>query len=43
VDRVSNEGSDRSVYDAVGGQSSFVDLVDGFYAGVTADVVLRPL
>jgi hemoglobin len=33
----------RSVYDAVGGQAFFVDLVDGFYAGVAADPLLRPM
>ena len=43
VDRVSAEGFERSVYDAVGGRSFFVDLVDGFYAGVSADLLLRPL
>ena len=32
-----------SVYDAVGGEPFFVDLVDGFYAGVSADLLLRPL
>jgi len=31
------------VYDAVGGRQFFVDLVDGFYAGVTTDPLLRPL
>ena len=40
---MSDEGSDGTVYDAVGGQAFFVDLVDGFYAGVTADLLLRPL
>jgi len=40
---VSEEGVDGSVYDAVGGRPFFVDLVDGFYAGVSADVLLRPL
>jgi hemoglobin len=43
VDRVSDEGFDGSVYDAVGGRPFFVDLVDGFYAGVGADLLLRPL
>jgi len=43
VDRVGNEGLDGSVYDAVGGRAFFVDLVDGFYAGVSADPLLRPL
>jgi hemoglobin len=40
---VSNQGFDASVYDTVGGRPFFVDLVDGFYAGVTADPLLRPL
>jgi len=43
VDRVSDEASDGSVYDAVGGTPFFADLVDGFYAGVSADLLLRPL
>ena len=30
-----------SVYDAVGGRQFFVDLVDGFYAGVSTDPLLR--
>jgi hemoglobin len=34
---------DVSVYDAVGGRPFFVDLVDGFYTGVSADPVLRPM
>jgi hemoglobin len=32
-----------NVYEAVGGASFFVDLVDRFYEGVAADVLLRPL
>ena len=32
---------DESFYDRVGGEPFFVDLVDGFYAGVEADPVLR--
>jgi len=40
---VSNGGIGRSVYDAVGGRPFFVDLVDGFYAGVSADPLLRPM
>ena len=43
VHRVGDEGFDGSVYDAVGGRAFFVDLVDGFYAGVSADPLLRPL
>lgn len=43
VDRVNDEGLHGSVYDAVGGWAFFVDLVDGFYAGVAADPLLRPL
>ena len=43
VDRVSVRRPEGSVYDAVGGFPFFVDLVDGFYDGVAADPVLRPL
>jgi hemoglobin len=32
-----------SVYDEVGGREFFVELVDGFYEGVSADPLLRPL
>jgi hemoglobin len=32
-----------SVYDEVGGQPFFGDLVDGFYAGVSTDPLLRPM
>ena len=32
-----------SVYEEVGGQPFFVDLVDGFYAGVSTDPLLRPM
>ena len=41
VIRVADEGFEGSVYDAVGGWQFFVDLVDGFYAGVAADPRLR--
>ena len=40
---MSDEGFHGNVYSAVGGQAFFVDLVDGFYAGVAADPLLRPL
>ena len=40
---MSDERLDASVFDAVGGWPFFVDLVDRFYAGVTADPLLRPL
>jgi len=43
VDRVTIEVSDGNLYDAVGGRPFFVDLVDGFYAGVSTDVLLRPM
>jgi hemoglobin len=43
VDRMSSQGSEGSVYDAVGGQSFFVELVDGFYDGVSTDPLLRPM
>jgi hemoglobin len=32
-----------TVYDAVGGERFFIDLVDRFYARVDADLLLRPL
>jgi len=32
-----------TLYEIVGGESWFVELVDRFYAGVEADAVLRPL
>jgi hemoglobin len=35
--------SETSVYDAVGGQGFFDDLVERFYAGVAEDPVLRPM
>lgn len=40
---MSDQGAGGSVYDAVGGQPFFVDLVGGFYEGVAADALLRPL
>ena len=40
---MTEKGTEPSVYDAVGGRPFFVDLVDGFYAGVSADPLLRPL
>jgi hemoglobin len=36
-------GDEQSVYDAVGGEGFFVDLVDCFYRRVATDVLLRPL
>ena len=36
-----DEKFDGTVYDAVGGRPFFVDLVDGFYTGVSADLLLR--
>ena len=38
-----DEEFDGTVYDAVGGRPFFVELVDGFYAGVSADPLLRPM
>ncbi|HUW03642.1 MAG TPA: globin [Acidimicrobiales bacterium] len=35
--------SPATVYDAVGGEQFFVDLVDRFYVGVAADPMLRPM
>ncbi len=43
VNRMSEEESGGIVYDAVGGRPFFVDLVDGFYAGVGIDRLLRAL
>jgi hemoglobin len=40
---VSDEVSGGNVFDSVGGLPFFVDLVDGFYAGVSADQLLRPM
>ncbi len=31
------------MHEAVGGDAFFVELVDGFYAGVATDLLLRPL
>lgn len=35
--------SEQSLYQAMGGESTFTRLVDRFYAGVADDPVLRPL
>jgi hemoglobin len=35
--------SEQSVYDTVGGEEFFIELVDRFYRGVSADLLLRPL
>jgi hemoglobin len=35
--------AEQSVHDAVGGEAFFVELVDGFYARVATDLLLRPL
>lgn len=40
---MSDATSEGTVYEAVGGWPFFVDLVDGFYAGVSADPLLRPM
>ena len=40
---MTEKGPEGSVYEAVGGGPFFVDLVDGFYAGVSADPLLRPM
>ena len=32
-----------TVYEAVGGEETFVRLVDAFYAGVETDSILRPM
>ena len=38
-----DEASKVTVFEAVGGEPFFVELVDRFYAGVEGDPVLRPL
>jgi hemoglobin len=40
---VGDERSAGTVYEAVGGRPFFDDLVDGFYEGVSADPLLRPM
>ncbi|WP_375493674.1 globin [uncultured Jatrophihabitans sp.] len=37
------DGRAETFYDAVGGEQTFVRLVEAFYAGVAEDAVLRPL
>ena len=34
---------EQSLFDAVGGEEFFVELVDGFYEGIETDEVLRPM
>ena len=34
---------EQSLFDAVGGEDFVVKLVDGFYAGIESDEVLRPM
>ena len=34
---------EASFYDAIGGEPTFRKLVEGFYAGVAADPLLRPM
>jgi hemoglobin len=36
-------GRTLTMYEAAGGEETFTRLIDGFYAGVAADPVLRPL
>ena len=38
-----SEPHEESVFEAVGGEGFFVDLVDAFYRGVAGDPLLRPL
>lgn len=40
---VGEVSDDVNVFEAVGGETFFVDLVERFYAGVSADPLLRPL
>jgi hemoglobin len=41
--KIASRGIGGTLYDAVGGDQWFVDLVDRFYDGVAADPLLRPL
>ena len=41
--RIQGPGGQETFYDAVGGDDTFVRLVDRFYDGVAQDEVLRPL
>jgi hemoglobin len=41
--KASTLGSVETVYERVGGDAFFVDLVDHFYLGVAGDPLLRPL
>ena len=34
---------EQTLFEAVGGEDFFVQLVDGFYVGIEADEVLRPM
>ena len=34
---------EQTLFEAVGGEEFFVKLVDGFYEGIEADEVLRPM
>ncbi|MGH9152955.1 MAG: globin [Acidimicrobiales bacterium] len=40
---MTEKGFEGTVYEAVGGRAFFADLVDGFYAGVETDPLLRSL
>jgi hemoglobin len=40
---VTQHGAQVSVYEAVGGERFFAELVERFYRGVQADLLLRPL
>ena len=42
-DEMATEETEVSLYDAVGGDPFFVELVQRFYAGVATDEILRPM
>jgi hemoglobin len=42
-DETVNEEKEVSLYDAVGGEPFFVELVRRFYAGVASDEILKPM
>lgn len=41
--QVRDDGAAMTLFEAVGGEAFFVDLVDRFYEGVEADPLLRPM
>jgi hemoglobin len=43
VNQPAGQDTERSFYEAVGGEATFTRLVDAFYAGVAADPILRAI